>query len=40
VNKKFKKRIAFIESNAQKPLDEMTLQEMDGLWNKAKTMEK
>ncbi|MEP7268646.1 MAG: nucleoside triphosphate pyrophosphohydrolase [Saprospiraceae bacterium] len=39
VNKKFKNRFEFIESNAPKPLAEMTLEEMDTLWNKAKTLE-
>jgi XTP/dITP diphosphohydrolase len=36
INKKFKFRFEFIEKNATKPLLEMTLQEMDALWNKAK----
>ena len=36
INKKFKFRFEFIEKNAPKPLLEMTLQEMDALWNKAK----
>ncbi len=39
VNKKFKNRFEFIESNAPKPLAEMTLEEMDTLWDKAKTLE-
>ncbi|WP_236975918.1 nucleoside triphosphate pyrophosphohydrolase [Membranihabitans maritimus] len=36
VNKKFKFRFEFIEKNAEKPLVEMSLQEMDRLWKKAK----
>jgi tetrapyrrole methylase family protein/MazG family protein len=33
---KFIKRFAYIEENAVKPLEEMTLEEMDSLWNQAK----
>ncbi|MBK6362886.1 MAG: nucleoside triphosphate pyrophosphohydrolase [Saprospiraceae bacterium] len=40
VNKRFKSRFEFIEENAPKPLTEMTLDEMDVLWNKAKNSEK
>lgn len=40
VNKRFKSRFEFIEENAPKPLTEMTLDEMDVLWNKAKKSEK
>jgi len=40
VNQKFKRRFEFIESNAPKPLTEMSLEEMDRLWNEAKTLEK
>jgi len=36
VNKKFKYRFEYIEQCATKPLIEMTLQEMDTLWNEAK----
>ncbi len=36
VNQKFKRRFEFIEGNAPKPLSDMTLQEMDHLWNEAK----
>ena len=36
VNKKFKKRFEYIESHAPKPLSDMTLPEMDLLWNEAK----
>nr|MBS0037925.1 nucleoside triphosphate pyrophosphohydrolase [Saprospiraceae bacterium] len=36
VNQKFKKRFEFIEKHADKPLEEMTLSEMDALWNRAK----
>ena len=35
-NRKFKSRIEYIEANASKPLSEMTLTEMDALWEKAK----
>jgi XTP/dITP diphosphohydrolase len=41
-NKKFKSRFEFIEKRAkelQKPLDEMTLEEMDKIWDEAKTIE-
>jgi len=40
-NIKFKKRFEYIEEQAQKlnkPLTEMTLEEMDGYWNEAKRM--
>ncbi|HHY81190.1 MAG TPA: nucleoside triphosphate pyrophosphohydrolase [Clostridiales bacterium] len=33
---KFIKRFAYIEENADKPLEEMTLEEMDYLWNRSK----
>jgi len=36
VNRKFKQRFEYIEAHAPKPLDEMTLAEMDALWNEAK----
>ncbi|MDZ4682277.1 MAG: nucleoside triphosphate pyrophosphohydrolase [Saprospiraceae bacterium] len=36
VNKKFKKRFEYIEANANKDLNDMTLAEMDALWNEAK----
>lgn len=36
VNKKFKSRFEYIEAHATKPLKEMTLAEMDALWNEAK----
>ncbi|HMS29762.1 MAG TPA: nucleoside triphosphate pyrophosphohydrolase [Saprospiraceae bacterium] len=35
-NAKFIRRFNFIESNASKPLQDMTLGEMDALWNSAK----
>jgi XTP/dITP diphosphohydrolase len=35
-NRKFKTRFEYIEANAHKPLTEMTLAEMDALWNAAK----
>ena len=37
INRKFKKRFEYIEANAPKDLMEMTLEEMDVLWNEAKT---
>ncbi len=37
-NQKFKRRFEFIEQHANKPLDDMTLDEMDTLWNKAKLL--
>ena len=37
INRKFKKRFEYIEANAGKGLDDMTLEEMDALWNEAKT---
>jgi XTP/dITP diphosphohydrolase len=36
VNHKFRKRFQFIEDHAPKPLTEMTLEEIDTLWNQAK----
>ncbi|MEM1320746.1 MAG: nucleoside triphosphate pyrophosphohydrolase [Bacteroidota bacterium] len=36
VNRKFKKRFEYIEANAPKALTEMSLDEMDALWNEAK----
>jgi MazG family protein len=36
INIKFKKRFEYIEENAPKPLHDMTLWEMDDLWNEAK----
>jgi len=36
VNQKFKKRFEYIEANAPKALTDMTLEEMDALWNQAK----
>ena len=38
VNKKFKNRFEYIEQQASKPLTEMTLGEMDALWNEAKNI--
>lgn len=40
VNQKFKRRFEYIETNAPKALTEMSLEEMDRLWNEAKTLEK
>ena len=36
VNRKFKRRFEYIEEYAPKPLEDMTLGEMDALWNEAK----
>lgn len=36
VNNKFKSRFEYIEANADRPLTEMTLEEMDALWDEAK----
>lgn len=38
-NRKFKRRFEYIEAQAPRPLPEMTLEEMDALWNEAKTGE-
>lgn len=40
VNIKFKRRFEFIESQAPRNLKDMSLQEMDDLWNQAKQLEK
>lgn len=37
VNKKFKRRFEYIEKNAEKSLSQMSLDEMDALWNESKT---
>ena len=39
VNQKFKRRFEYIESKAPKSLTDMTLEEMDALWNEAKDLE-
>ncbi len=36
-NRKFKRRVEYIEQYAPKALTDMTLEEMDALWNEAKT---
>ena len=36
VNRKFKRRFEYIERHAERSLDDMTLAEMDALWNEAK----
>lgn len=38
-NRKFKSRFEYIENKAPRPLQEMTLEEMDALWNQAKAEE-
>ena len=38
INQKFKKRFEYIEAKATKSLDDMSLEEMDALWNEAKTI--
>ena len=40
VNRKFKRRFEYIEAQATRPLREMTLEEMDALWNEQKALEK
>ncbi len=40
VNRKFKSRFEYIEAQAPKPLQDMTLAEMDVLWNEAKALAK
>ena len=40
VNRKFKSRFEYIEAQAPKPLQDMTLGEMDKLWNEAKNLVK
>ena len=40
VNIKFKRRFEYIEAHAPKALDDMTLAEMDALWNDAKRKER
>ncbi len=40
VNKKFKRRFEYIEAEAPKSLDKMSLEEMDALWNEAKHKER
>ncbi len=40
VNQKFKRRFEYIESKAPRSLSDMTLEEMDHLWNEAKTEER
>ena len=36
INRKFKKRFEYIEEHAPKSMEEMSLEEMDALWNEAK----
>ena len=38
INQKFKKRFEYIEANAPKAMEDMSLEEMDALWNEAKTL--
>lgn len=40
VNQKFKSRFEYIEAHAPKALEAMTLEEMDALWNEAKSNKK
>jgi len=39
-NRKFKARFEYIEANADKSLNDMSLEEMDALWNQAKELGK
>jgi XTP/dITP diphosphohydrolase len=40
VNQKFKKRFEYIEAKADRDLNDMTLAEMDALWNEAKYLDR
>jgi len=40
INKKFKSRFEYIEQHSPRPLTDMSLQEMDDLWNEAKKLQK
>lgn len=40
INQKFKRRFEYIETAAPKSLEEMSLAEMDALWNEAKKLKK
>ncbi|HRI35092.1 MAG TPA: nucleoside triphosphate pyrophosphohydrolase, partial [Saprospiraceae bacterium] len=40
VNRKFISRFEYIEAKAPKPLNDMSLEEMDALWNEAKRVKK
>ncbi len=40
INRKFKRRFEFIEKNAPRELEDMSLEEMDALWNEAKVLER
>lgn len=40
INQKFKHRFEYIEKQADRPLVDMSLEEMDALWNEAKTIMK
>ena len=40
INQKFKRRFEYIEAQADRPLQDMSLEEMDALWNEAKTVRK
>ncbi len=39
-NRKFKSRFEYIEANAPRALEDMSLEEMDALWNAAKVVER
>lgn len=39
VNRKFKQRFQYIEENAKQPVEAMSLEEMDELWNEAKKIQ-
>lgn len=39
-NRKFKRRFEYIETNTKKSLSDMTLSEMDALWDEAKKLER
>lgn len=40
INKKFKSRFEYIEEQSPRPLTDMSLAEMDALWNEAKVLQK
>jgi len=40
VNRKFKRRFEYIEKHTPKSLQEMSLEEMDALWNESKSLER
>ena len=39
-NRKFKRRFEYVEKHAPRPLEDMSLAEMDALWDEAKAIER